>query len=139
MAGQNPQGGGGDQTDRGDAARLHDDFSSFGNGRRRAAAQQVPRDIHEHRNHGLRPEIRIERPPPPDAVGDDHQHVDRALDVRVLGDVAALGGGVEHVREPFPDVGIEAAEMRAISGLRRASDMTSVHSFTCSIERTVKW
>ena len=26
--------------------------------------------------------------------------------------------------------------MRAISGLRRASDITSVHSFTCSIERT---
>ena len=28
-----------------------------------------------------------------------------------------------------------AAEMRAISGLRRASDMTSVQSLTCSIER----
>ena len=30
------------------------------------------------------------------------------------------------------------AEMRAISGLRRASDITSVHSLTCSIERTLK-
>ena len=50
-----------------------------------------------------------------------------------------LGGGVEHVDQPFADVGIERAEMRAISGLRRASDITSVHSLTCSIERTVKW
>ena len=83
------------------------DFSSFTTAQRRAAAQHVTRDIHEHRNQRFGSEVRIERAPPPDAVGDDHQHVDRALDVGVLGDVAALGGGVEHVDQPFADVGIE--------------------------------
>ena len=32
-----------------------------------------------------------------------------------------------------------AAEMRAISGLRRASDMISVQIFTCSSGRSEKW
>ncbi len=71
------------------------------------ARQQVTCHIHENRNQRIGSKQRVERPPPPDAIGDDHQHVDRALDVRVAGDIALLGGHVEHGREPFPDVGIE--------------------------------
>jgi hypothetical protein len=76
---------------------------------------------HEHRNERFRPKVRVERPAPPDAIGDDHQHVDRALDIRVFGNVAAPGCGVEHVGEPFPDVGIEARrdprDLRVAPGL----------------------
>ena len=66
--------------------------------------------------------VRIERPPPPHAVGDDHQHVDRAIDVGVFGNVASLGGGLEHADKPFPDVGVErrryARDLRVAPGLR---------------------
>ena len=48
---------------------------------------------------------------------------------------AVLNMSISHLRTSAS----KAAEMRAISGWRRASAITSVQSFTCSIGRTAKW
>ena len=91
MAGHDPQRGRGDQADCGDTAAFHDDFSPSA---RRSGVRLRSRCRATSMNTGISAsglEVRVERTPPPDAVGDDHQHVDRALDVGVLGNVAALG------------------------------------------------
>ena len=84
-----PQRGGGDQTDCGNAARFHDGFSSLTSvsGARPRSRWRV---MSMKREHGVGSEVRIERAAPPDAVGDNHQHIDRALDVGIPGDVALL-------------------------------------------------
>ncbi len=82
----------------------------------------MPRHVHENRDDGFRLEIGIERAPPPDAIADQHQHGDDALEIDIAGDVAPLCARMQQCEQPLAHVGIErgrdARDLGMAAGLR---------------------
>ena len=119
---RDPQAGGGDEADGSDAACFHDDGSSVSD-RRAGRARSMWRVMSmKIGTKACGVEGGIDRAAPRDAVGDDHHHGHRALDVDVGGNVAARDRGAEQVAEPFPDVGVERSgnprDLRVAAGFR---------------------
>src|SRR5262249_28815825 len=139
MPGRDPQRGRRDQPDGGNAARFHRDFSSLIGmpwGRLRSMWRTTSMKIGTTAA-GSKSRSSARRHHTPSAMIISMVTTpSRSTSVGMSPRAAAAR---KSSRIHFFTSASNEEEMRAISGLRRASAMTSVHSSTCSVGRTAKW